>query len=319
MDCEVSVILPCYNGAKWISRAIESILSQKYKAFELIIIDDDSIDSSAEIVSGYLHDQRVRYIHVDHKGFSGALNKGVAESSGEWIGFIGQDDLWTVNKLAVQMSYVAQNRNIDLVHSDYYLINGKEEILRIIKGKSFENWPSEKVIQCLFLNNTLGFETVLVKKKCFDRLGGFDENMAGFSDHDLWLRVAGYYKIGYINIPLVKKREHERQLSRAKIDSMLKDEFKIIQKGISCYPFLKKVAQRKLAQISYEQGIALLNKGKISEGECELRKTIRVMPWKLKAVAICIAPSLYIYVSTQHEKIPQLPGPLGWIERELYE
>ena len=101
MTSSTTVILPCYNGARWVSRAIESILDQTYKNFELLIIDDGSTDNSKATIAPHLRDERVRYIYQKNRGFSAAINRGIKASSGSLIGFIGQDGLWMPNKLEV--------------------------------------------------------------------------------------------------------------------------------------------------------------------------------------------------------------------------
>jgi glycosyltransferase involved in cell wall biosynthesis len=111
---KVSVVLTCYNGARWISSAIESILAQTYKNLELVVIDDGSTDNSKEIVSSYLCDERVRYIYQENRGFSAAVNRGIKESRGELIGFIGQDDLWLHYKLELQVEYLNKHKEVDL-------------------------------------------------------------------------------------------------------------------------------------------------------------------------------------------------------------
>jgi glycosyltransferase involved in cell wall biosynthesis len=312
---KVSVILPCYNGTRWLSRAIESVLSQMYENFELVIVDDGSTDSSSAIITPYLSDNRVRYVYHNHGGFSAALNKGIAESNGDLIGFIGQDDLWTPNKLLFQIEYIKKHPGIDLVHSDYYVINSEERILRVVRGNSFKNYSKEQIIMHLFLNNSIGFETVLINRNCFNKIGVFDEGMAGFSDHEMWLRVAGFFKIGYVDKPLVKKRQHDRQLSKVKIESMLDDEFRMVKRMIACYPFLRKLEHRKLASLFYERGIVLLKKGKTPEAKRELHKAIKWMPWNLKAIAIYIAPTFYRFISNKYEEISYVPSALGWLER----
>ena len=107
------MILPCYNGAQWISQAIESVLAQTYKDFELLIIDDGSTDNSKDIISSYLYDKRVRHIYQENRGFSGAVNRGIKESHGDLIGFIGQDDLWLPHKLELQTKYLSKHRDVD--------------------------------------------------------------------------------------------------------------------------------------------------------------------------------------------------------------
>jgi tetratricopeptide (TPR) repeat protein len=166
----------------------------------------------------------------------------------------------------------------------------------------------------LFLKNFIGFETVLVKKKCLDEAGPFDEQMIGFSDHDMWLRIAGNFNIMHIDNPLVKKRQHNLQLSKNKIEHMLRDEFLIVEKAIDRYPFLEKSKQRKLASLYYAQGMALLQKGNIAEAKKELLKTIKWQPWKIKACAIYFAPTLYSLVSKRYQKFSKIHKALNWLE-----
>jgi len=312
--CTASVILPCYNGARWVGRAVESILVQTYKHFELVIIDDGSTDNSKEIIAPYLCDERVRYIYQTNRGFSAALNRGIKESSGCFIGFIGQDDLWMPNKLELQVKYFSKNENVALVHSNYYSIDSEERIIRVVKTKVRGFSSKQEVVKWLFLTTNLGFETVLVKRKCFDEVGLFDERMVGYSDHDMWLRVAGSFNIGYLDLPLVKKRQHELQLSKVRRESVLKDEFLLTKKAISRYPFLKKFELTKSAPLYYEWGIALLQKGNTKGAKQKLLKAIRCQPWKLKATAAYIAPTLYALVLNHYQRFAQVHTRLSWIK-----
>ena len=127
----VSVVLTCHNGARWISRTIWSVLAQTYEDLELLIVDDGSMDNSKEIVVSYLGDDRVRYIYQENKGFSAAVNRGIKESNGNLIGFIGQDDLWMPNKLELQVRYFSKHKDVDLVHSNYYSIDSEGQIIKV--------------------------------------------------------------------------------------------------------------------------------------------------------------------------------------------
>jgi glycosyltransferase involved in cell wall biosynthesis len=148
----VSVILPCYNGARWIAQAIESVLAQTYKDFELLIIDDGSTDNSKDIVSLYLHDKRVRYIYQENRGFSSALNRGIKESRGEFIGFLGQDDLYIPNKLQVQVRYFDEHKHVDLVHSNYCSIDSSGRIIRVRDIKMPRFHSKEELIKYFSIN-----------------------------------------------------------------------------------------------------------------------------------------------------------------------
>ena len=310
---KASVILPCFNGARWISRVVESILAQTYKHFELVIIDDGSTDNSQEIIASYLRDERIRYIFQKNRGFSATINRGIAESSGCLIGFIGQDDLWMPNKLEFQVKYFSKHKDVALVCSDYYTIDSEDRIIGMVNPKVPAFPSKQELIKQLFLNNFIGFETVLVKRKCFDVVGLFDERMIAFSDHDMWLRIAGRFDIAYLDLFLVRKREHELQLSKA-TDIVLKDEFLLVMKATDRYPFLKEVERKKLASLYYSWGLMLLQKGNAEEGKQKLLKAINCQPWKLKATIAYMAPVLYSFILHHYQGFPQAHTILSWIE-----
>jgi glycosyltransferase involved in cell wall biosynthesis len=242
----VSIILPCYNGAKWIERAIQSILAQTEADFELIIVDDGSTDNSKALITSFLHDERIRYVYQKNQGFSGAINRGIIESRGQLIGFIGQDDIWLPNKIEIQLKYLVAHPQISLVYSPYYTIDSEEQLLSTVKSPKFSS--KQKRIYKLFLNNYIGFETVLVKKYCFEKEGLLDQNLIVCSDHDMWLRIAEHFDIGYLDVPAVKKRQHGHQLSK-KMDIILKDQFQIINKAVKNDSSLKKYERQKLASL----------------------------------------------------------------------
>jgi len=299
---KVSVILPCYNGVQWIGQAIESVLNQTFKDFELLVIDDGSTDNSKEIVSSYLCDERVRYIYQENRGFSGAINRGIRESKGDLIGFIGQDDLWLPNKLELQTKYLSKHGDVDLIHSSYFAIDPQGQIMGI-RNMEIPNVSSKReLIETLFLWNFIGFETVLVKRKCFDEVGFFDERMVGFSDHDMWLRIAGKFNIVYTSLPLVKKREHTLQLSKTQAEKVLRDEFLLVRKARYQYPFLEKVVPKKLASLYYSLGTVMLQKGNNEKAKKYFFKAFKYRPWKFKAFVAYIAPTFYrlIWDSYRH-------------------
>jgi len=117
----VSVVIPCYNGKRFISDAIESVLRQTWEDFELVIVDDGSVDTSVDIIKRYLRDDRVRLIqHDSNRGIAAARNTGIQNATGDYIGFLDQDDLWREDKLAVQLGrseYKIGDR-VDVVFSD---------------------------------------------------------------------------------------------------------------------------------------------------------------------------------------------------------
>ena len=110
---EVSIVLACYNGAHWISDAINSVLSQTYADLELVIVDDGSTDDSKDVINSFLSDPRVRYIYQTNRGFSKTINCGIKESKGQFVGFIGQDDIYLPNKIHMQLDWFKKHPNTD--------------------------------------------------------------------------------------------------------------------------------------------------------------------------------------------------------------
>lgn len=292
---KISVILPCYNGAQWIDQAVESILLQTFKNLELIIVDDGSKDKSKDIVYSYLSDTRVRYVYQENRGFSAAINRGISESTGDLIGFIGQDDLWMPYKLDLQVKFLAKNQSIDFVHGNYCEIDLKGNFLRERKIRVPRTLDRKKFIQELFLENFIGFETVLIKKDVLIKAGPFDERMVGFSDHDMWLRIAKFSTAHYLDTVLVKKRHHKLQITK-KTELVSKDEFLIVSKMVNRYPYLRKVERKKLASLYFMIGIDFLRKGYHQKSKESLLNVIKYKPWTWKAIIAYFAPNLYNHI-----------------------
>ena len=214
------------------------------------------------------------------------------------------------------MRYLSKHQNVDLVHSSYFAIDSQGQIIGIRNVEIPNVSSKEKLIEELFLRNFIGFETVLVKRKCFDEVGLFDERMVGFSDHDMWLRIAGKFNIqGYIGKPLVKKRIHELQLTKVGIEDNLKDEFLLVEKAVDLYPFLKRIEHKKLASLYYTWGIALLQKGNREDAKRKFLKSIRCQPWKVKSIIAYMTPALYKTILNHYIEVdPEIRRGLEWLE-----
>jgi len=124
----VSVIIPVYNGDRYLSEGIESVLAQTYRAIEVIVVDDGSTDRSANVVKQ--HAPLTRYSYQEHSGLSAALNHGISLSRGSFFAFIDADDLWTEDKLERQMAIIDGNREVDAVfgHVEQFYSPDLEEV-----------------------------------------------------------------------------------------------------------------------------------------------------------------------------------------------
>lgn len=206
---EVSVIIPTYNRGWIIKESIDSVFSQTFNAYELIVVDDGSDDNTSEILDSY--GNKLRIIRQANQGVSAARNRGIIASSGEFIALLDSDDLWLPEKLDRQMSFFRNNPDAVICQTqEIWMRNGKRvnpcKHHKKLSGMIFE--PS--LTLCL-----VSPSAVMFKRELMDMVGFFDESFPACEDYDLWLRVSLAYPVYLIDEALIIKRGgHSDQLSR---------------------------------------------------------------------------------------------------------
>lgn len=236
---KISVIIPCYNGERFIGNAIKSVLTQTYKNWELVIVDDRSTDSSCEIVEHYLNNDKVRLVkNTYNKGIAKTMNKGIEVSTGDFIAFLDQDDIWHPRKLELQLQrFENADNNLGLVGCGMIFI--KNNKCRGIFRLNDEKLDQIDILTKIFLTNTNSASIMMLKRDCLKKVGLFDENLIAWGDFEMAFRVAKFYKVGYVNSLLVKKRVHSES-ANVKLRKEIRNEAKKIFPLICDYhPFLK--------------------------------------------------------------------------------
>jgi glycosyltransferase involved in cell wall biosynthesis len=195
-----SVVIPVFNGANFVARAIESVLGQTLEDFELIVVDDGSTDSTSEVVKSF-SDPRLRYLRQRNQGPSVARNTGIRASTAEWIGFLDGDDYWLPTKLEAQLERARLQPDAGLVYA--------AGIYCTPEGATIADMPATvegELLGELLLDNCLAGSTssAIVRRDVFDRIGLFDETMSCCEDWELWLRVATVTKIARVEERLVR-------------------------------------------------------------------------------------------------------------------
>lgn len=184
----VSVILPTYNGGRYIKKSVQSVLFQTLQDFELIIINDGSTDETPEILSGFASVSSKIHI-IENRinvGFVKSLNEGIEQAIGKYIARIDDDDIWfNPKKLEKQIAFLEN-------HSDYVLVGGG--IVSIdTKGREIARlkFPErdEDIRNTLLTHNVFAHSTVLFRKSVLDEYGGYENEFGFFSDHALWLKI----------------------------------------------------------------------------------------------------------------------------------
>ena len=205
----VTVIIPTYNRGWILKEAIDSVLSQDFDDFELIVVDDGSTDNTDSILDEYARD--IIILRQDNRGVSAARNAGIDFASGPLIAFLDSDDVWLPEKLASQVDFFNSNPDVLICQTqELWIRNGK----RVNPKKRHEKFSGMIFKHSLPLC-IVSPSAVMLKKKLLDQTGVFDETLPACEDYDLWLRISCRYPIFLIDTPLIIKRGgHEDQLSK---------------------------------------------------------------------------------------------------------
>ena len=209
----MSIILPTYNRAHLLPRAVKSIIAQTFSDFEIIIIDDGSSDNTREIVHKLIKNNptfKIEYLkHANNKGGQAARNSGIRKAKGDWIAFLDSDDEWLPNRLSRCLETANKDR-VKVVHADGYIHVGDERPLKKRKVNKFKGYCYSK----LLTSSGPMFPTLLVSKECFKKIGYLDECIVAHQEWDTSIRLAKYYKFGFVDEPLfIWHQEGHRTIS----------------------------------------------------------------------------------------------------------
>jgi len=220
MKPTVSVVMPTFNGAKYIEQAIDSALTQTYPSLEIIVVDDGSTDATAEIVKSY--GDKVTYILQQNQGTAAAYNTGITAASGDFVAFLEQDDLWEPEKNAHQVRLFATNDRLGMVFSPVHLLQEG------VPSKHSDLDDQQGEGECSFAdffarNRVLNCSSVMVRRDVLQHVGGFHEHLKLGFDYDLWLRIAAEYVIYCLAAPLTIYRIHGDNQSKDEHDLLAHD------------------------------------------------------------------------------------------------
>ena len=252
----VSVVIPCHNSGIYLAEAIESVLSQTRRDFEVIVVDDGSTDCTPKIVAQYR--TRIRYFRQENKGLSSARNLGIQLSRGEYLVFLDADDLLLPNKLELQASYLDQHPEVDVVYSDGYRMlartNGSERQTLYSRSGYLDQDLSDtvKCIESLAIKNAFPVHAATARANSIRAAGGFDETLVALEDWDLWFRVAQKHRFSYLDAIITMYRVNEKSMSK-NAARMIKACRQMEEKRENCDVFMNLISPIK-SKFYYELG-----------------------------------------------------------------
>jgi len=285
----VSVIIPTYNRAHLIGRAIKSVLNQTYHDFELIVVDDGSKDNTEEVVKRF-KDERIRYTrHDKNKGGGAARNTGIKIARGKFIAFLDSDDQWLPQKLEKQIvMFEKKSEKIGVIYTGLFFVNNVyKKICLWIPQK--EGNISKDII---FKNYVGSLSTVIIRRECFEKCGLFDESLPACQDWDIYIRLAKRCHFTFIKEPLVWYCTDNNRIT-TDLKARVEGHKKILGKYFQDIKKSRKVYSKYLFTI----GNFFCHLGQMRKGRLEFLRAIWTYPLELKFyLYFCISffnPKIY--------------------------
>jgi len=311
----VSVIVPTYNRAHLVGRAIQRILNQTYQDFEIIIVDDGSTDNIDDIIKEFQKkEKRIKYIrHEKNRGGSAARNTGIKAVRGEYIAFLDSDDEWLPEKLKRQIE-VFKNAlsEICVVYTGFVY---KDELNRDT-SKQFVPKKRGWIYEDILAGNCVGTtSTVLIKRKYFEKAGLFDENLPSCQDWEMWIRIAKEYQFDFIKDLLVIYHVHENRIS-TNLEAIIKGITIVINKFSG-----ELISRRKIySQHRFNIGNLYCRIGNMKKGRELFSKAIKLCPFNLKYFiyfgSALFSPRIYMKIVRIKNIAIQLKNKLRIFKKE---
>jgi glycosyltransferase involved in cell wall biosynthesis len=279
MPHKVSVIIPIYNRADLLPRAMSSVLNQTFQDFELIIVDDGSTDNTKQVVEEFQKkDKRIKYIWQENSGGPAKpRNIGIKDSQGEYIAFLDSDDDWLPEKLEKQLEIFEKNRQTNLGFVGCNALIVKEDKIQEYKTPKYKN-ILPKILEGCFIWSC---SSVIIKKLVLDKVGFFDENLKIGDDWDMWIRIIiNGYSFDFVDEPLFKYYIHSGNISALKnIKKIAVDYNFLLEKYKKYYEQNPKIYSNRLR---YTGASYILAKD-LKKGREYFKKSIKINPLNFKS------------------------------------
>jgi glycosyltransferase involved in cell wall biosynthesis len=225
----VSAVIPTYNYARYVAGAVESVLAQSFDDLEIVVVDDGSIDETADTLDPFA--ERIRYIRQEHRGLAAARNTGIRVARGPYVAFLDSDDLWLPEKVSVQIARLDGDPAVGLVYGEAALFTETSPGTATLHSY-WAHHPSGKILPWLVRQNVVPSPTPMVRRELFDQVGSFDETLSACEDWDMWIRIAQVSEFAYVDRVLAKYRVHAANMSLDH-ERMMTNGLRVLEKAFS--------------------------------------------------------------------------------------
>ncbi|QGY40939.1 glycosyltransferase [Pseudodesulfovibrio cashew] len=260
-DILISIILPTYNRARFLPRALDSVLKQTHERWEVILVDDGSTDETAEVLRNF-PDPRIRCYFQENRGVSAARNMGYTQCSGEMMALLDSDDEWMPTKLEIQLRYMREN-GFEISQTNEIWYRGGKRVNQPAKYAKPEGWFFEAALSMCLISPACTMFT----RAAWETIGPFDESMPSCEDYDMWLRACLAFPVGLVREPLtIKHGGRADQLSNCVPCADLY-RIRALVKILQCGKL--DASQRALAMRELENKVAIYRQGCEKRGKTD--------------------------------------------------
>lgn len=299
----VSVIIPTFNCGGFIERALRSVAAQTYRDYEIIVVDDGSTDNTRDIVANWR--SALIYLYRPNHGLASARNFGIAHADGEFIAYLDADDMWYPEKLDLQVKFMDNHSECGLLHTGLAVIDENDAPI-------FHDWHKENNYKALsghclldmLRSNLVQCPTVMERRSCYDRIGGFDERFKRVEDYLHWTQIllAGY-ALGYIDKPLAMYRWRHGSLSKNNAEMMAStvEMFRILVEEHALFERVgveaEKIVKERLSLIRQVLPYSYRQQGNMELARRHAAVLVRELPGRVESyiqyLLSCIPTRLY--------------------------
>jgi glycosyltransferase involved in cell wall biosynthesis len=273
-----SVVIPTYNRAQKVMRAVESVLAQTVTDYDVWVIDDGSTDATAGALVPYLG--RIHYVAQANQGVAAARNRGIGASAGKYVAILDSDDRWLPPKLATISRVIQDYPEAGLFYSQWDVVNEAGERLWVDRSRQVAG----SAYQALLKGDFLAASSVVMRRECLESVGGFDSTMEPCEDWDLWLRISRKYEIRLVPEVLVAFEHTPQNKETSNIHKWLSAHDRVIEKAFAADPALSASNRREIeANLAYVKGRVCLQAGAEREARRYFKQAISIRPLLLKA------------------------------------
>jgi glycosyltransferase involved in cell wall biosynthesis len=253
----VDIIIPAFNAAKYLPSAIESVISQTFEDWRILLVDDGSTDNTAELVAPFLNrlGSKIRYIQQENRGISAARNAAIRASTSEFLAMLDADDVWLPCRLSESLKVLEERPLAGLAYGLITRIDSEDRLGETFTGNR-ENAEGHIARHIYMRTVELPCVTITIRRRCMDEVGMFDETMQASEDRDLWLRIALRYEIAFVPKVLAYYRSSPNSMTTVP-QRMLQAQLRFLQKHYGsegCGFFSRQIA---LARIYKQQAETL--------------------------------------------------------------